>query len=105
MTGPGRTDARSPLAPGERLNLAHRRYHRRDVHPQVTNAVLHLGLARRAARRRADGSAQREYRCSLRCWRRANAEQPGRWRRELRLVAQEYVAFSALGPAEAVRFP
>jgi hypothetical protein len=87
----------SPAFPS-RLNLAHRRYHARDVHPQVTNALLHLGLARRASRRREARRAQAEYAQSLRCWRRANAEQTGRWREEVHLVAREYVALAAAEP-------
>lgn len=76
-------------APAERLNLACHRYHGREVNPHVTNALLHLGLARRAARRRDRENARREYARSLACWRVADLQDGGRWDREVRLVQRE----------------
>ncbi|MEW6487189.1 MAG: hypothetical protein AB1578_04645 [Thermodesulfobacteriota bacterium] len=88
MTGRRRSSSGSG-APAERLNLACHRYHRREVNPHVTNALLHLGLARRAARRRDRESARREYARSLTCWKKADLQDGGRWDREVRLVQRE----------------
>ncbi len=79
----------------KRLSLAQRKFHARDASPHVTNALLHLGLARRAARKGEREVAWREYGRSLACWRQAAADQEERWERELTMVAAEVDAFDA----------
>ena len=81
------------------LSLAQRKFHARDASPHVTNALLHLGFARRAARRGDREGAWREYGRSLACWRQAAADQEERWDRELTVVAAEVEAFDARAAA------
>lgn len=100
MTGPRRSSPESGAA-AERLNLARRRYHGREVNPHVTNALLHLGLARRAARRRDRENARREYSRSLTCWQKADLQDGGRWEREVWLVRRERGEVAPKGPAKA----
>jgi hypothetical protein len=89
--------------PVGRLDLARHRYHGREVNPHVTNALLHLGLARRAARRRDRENAGREYARSLTCWQTADLQEGGRWGREVRLVRREWREVVSKGAAKADR--
>lgn len=71
------------------LDLRRADYHGREVSPHVTNALLHLGMARQAVRRRDPARASAQYREALRSWERANGVERGRWAEELDLVRLE----------------
>lgn len=72
------------------LDLRRADYHGREVCPHVTNALLHLGMARQAVRRRDPAKASAQYRESLRSWERADRAEGGRWAEELGLVRREH---------------
>ncbi|MHB8765630.1 MAG: hypothetical protein ACYDA8_15020 [Deferrisomatales bacterium] len=87
--------AGAPRSPRRFLDTRRPRYHRRDASPHVTNAILHLGLARRSARAREAEHARTQYLRCVESWQRANEADGGRWSAEVAEARRELAAFVA----------